>query len=109
MDLRQCEFSPSRYVIAYATATVRSPSRIDVEIRAGGDDTLTLWLNGELLISRHEPRNFRPDTDRAEGTLHEGENTLLVKVCQSSDRWRFGVRITDREGRQIPGLTVVAE
>lgn len=108
VDLRQCEFSPSRYVIAYAATTVRSPSEMDVEIWAGGDDTLTLWLNGEVLISRHEPRTFRPDTDRAEGTLLEGENTILVKVCQSSDRWKFGVRITDREGRQIPGLKVVA-
>ena len=106
VDILQCQFAPSRYAVAYATATVHAPAPMEVQIRAGGDDTLTLWLNGEILIQRHHPRAFRLDQETVTTALQEGENTILVKICQSTLDWRFAAGITDSEGRAIPGLVI---
>ncbi|MCZ6691983.1 MAG: hypothetical protein O7H41_20540 [Planctomycetota bacterium] len=108
-DLRECDFLPSRYVLAYATTTIQSPAEMEVEIRCGSDSAITIWLNGEELkreelIDRGRMKRFRPDQYRMKATLNKGPNTLLVKAAQSRRHWRFAVRITDGDGQAIPGL-----
>lgn len=109
VNLHHCEFSPARYVVAYAATVVRSPRRTKAVIRAGADESLGVWLNGESLFSRPTRRGFRPDEETAEMTLEEGENFLLLKAAQSTLDWRFTVRITDEEGDPIPGLVTTGE
>jgi WD40 repeat protein len=60
----------------------------EVPISLGSDDTLTVWLNGEVLLSRDIYRNAAPDQDQAVLKLRPGKNRLLVKVCNGRGSWQ---------------------
>ena len=102
--------------VAYAAAVVMSEGEREVELRAGADDNLQLWLNGKRVLS--SPSFYqRPRTDRhrVKVRLKAGENTLLAKVCEvklppgppsgGPARWQFGLRVVDEKGRGIPLAT----
>lgn len=98
--------------IAYATAVLISDREREVELRAGADDNLQLWLNGEpILKSVKFYQRARLDRHRIKVRLKAGPNILLAKVCEvklppgppsgSPARWQLGLRIVDEHGRGI--------
>jgi FG-GAP-like repeat/FG-GAP repeat len=55
----------------------------------GSDDTLTVWLNGQKIISDPTYRACAPDQNLATLKLKAGKNQLLIKVCQGDGDWAF--------------------
>ncbi len=53
----------------------------------GGDDTLTVWHNGQLLFSRDSYHGSPVDQERLTLNLKPGKNQLLVKVCNTNGPW----------------------
>lgn len=98
--------------IAYAATAVISDREREVEVRAGADDNLQLWLNGEpILKSINFYQRARLDRHRIKVRLKSGTNTLLAKVCEvklppgppsgGPARWQLGLRIVDENGRGV--------
>ncbi len=46
---------------------------------------LRVWLNGNLVLERKEPRRFQPDSDRFEAELVKGTNRLLIELGNIPD------------------------
>jgi hypothetical protein len=99
--------------VAYARAVLTSPKDQEIEVRAGGDDNLAVWVNGTKVIDHPTYRShLRIDWHRAKVKLKAGQNTILVKVCQCPApkekapgppaKWEFHLRIVDTEGRGVP-------
>jgi hypothetical protein len=91
------------WTCAYAATTVAS----DVARRgflelAGSGDALNVWLNGSDLTP--SAINARYDPLRRSIALRAGENLLVIKSCEDIGAWYFVARITDAEGRDLPGL-----
>jgi hypothetical protein len=98
-------FSPQNFVTAYAAATVVSDAERPVRLLTGSDDTITMWVNGEKVLSKNLLRMVRKDEDRTDVTFKRGENRILIKVGQAGGGWLFYFRIVDPEtGEAIPGL-----
>jgi 4-amino-4-deoxy-L-arabinose transferase-like glycosyltransferase len=96
------------YVCAYAALLVASPSARQAFLEiSGSDDVLLAWLNGRTLTPA--PMMLSDTVKRRAIDLAAGKNVLLVKSCESVGTWYFTARITDVEGRDIPGVTTVAE
>jgi hypothetical protein len=55
----------------------------------GSDDTLTVWLNGQKIISDPSYRACAPDQNQATLKLKAGKNQLLIKVCQGDGGWGY--------------------
>ncbi|MFO0876884.1 MAG: hypothetical protein U0840_05880 [Gemmataceae bacterium] len=98
--------------VAYAHAVLHSPREQVVEVRAGGDDNLAVWVNGKKVIDHPTYRShLRIDWHRARVRLSAGENAVLVKVCQCPapkekapgppNKWEFHLRVVDAEGRGV--------
>jgi hypothetical protein len=83
------------WAVAYAATCVQSPETREVQLRIGSDDDVKVWLNGELVLSRNVDRPATPDQDIVPVTLQEGQNQLLLKVCNRLYSWGFYARITD--------------
>jgi len=109
VNLRDQGFAYPEQACAFALAYVHADVTSPVRVWTGSDDGHTLYLNGELLEKRATNRGFRFDDDFADGEIRSGWNRLLLKVHNSNGNWGFLVRITDREGRAIPGLRWVGE
>ncbi|MBL8798976.1 MAG: hypothetical protein JNM56_34140 [Planctomycetia bacterium] len=94
---------------AYAFAAVESPKEQPVEIRASSNNAVKLFLNGKEVFFREEYHHgVRFDGMIGKGTLKQGRNEIVVKVCQNEQKedwaqtWGFQVRLSDAIGGAIP-------
>ena len=55
----------------------------------GSDDSLQVWLNGQLEVQSKGGRGVAPDQDFATLNLKPGRNQLLVKVCNGTGGFGF--------------------
>jgi len=112
VDLRR-SLAETDDAVAYLAAVIDVDRDLEVELRAGADDNLRVWLNGRPVIdSRDFHQRLRLDKHRARVALSKGRNELLLKVCEiklppgppsgSPPRWQASLRIVDLEGRAAP-------
>ena len=94
---------------------VESPKEQQVQMRAGSNNAVKIWLNGKLIYFREEYHHgMRMDQHTATGTLRAGRNTILIKVCQNeqtdawAQKWDFQLRVCDKLGGAVP-LAVVTD
>jgi hypothetical protein len=97
--------SPSDWVCAYACCEVISPKAVPAQLRLGTNDTATLWLNGRKLLSKNIERSAAPDSDILPVRLKKGENTILIKVCNTELNWGLYLRLTDENAHPLKNLT----
>lgn len=95
---------PDEWAVAYAWTKVISEEAQEVELRTGSDDQMIVWLNGEEVIRYEMPRQAQPDQDIISVTLNQGENQLLVKVCNEEMDWGFYLRFTEPDGKPLKSL-----
>lgn len=89
---------------AYFWAIVVSPDQRDVTIRFDSDDQGTIWLNGKKVFSHHRTSGVYLDRYTIPCTLNQGENTILLKVCNSMQAWGFYFRFTNADGMPFNDL-----
>ena len=99
----------------YAYAAVYSRKEQPVELRAGSNNAVKIFLNGRQIYFRDEYHHgMRMDQHVGRGTLKVGRNEILVKVCQNEQKedwaqlWSFQLRVCDNLGGAIP-LSVKGE
>ncbi len=86
---------------AYAYAEVQSDAEQDVLLKIGSDDSVFVWLNGELVHAWDGNRGWGEDQDTAEAHLKAGTNTVLAKVINGGAQWAVSLRLTDRDGKPL--------
>jgi len=97
-------YSPSQNTVAYAICTVTSPRDQTMDLFAGSDDSIKIWLNGELVWNKRADRGYREDEDHLKVHLKKGVNTILVKVDNGGGPTGFGLRIADPQETLKYGL-----
>ncbi len=98
-------FKPTEWVCAYAYCKIITANSVKAQIRLGTNDMGALWLNGTQVLSQNIERTAVLDDDILPVQLQTGENTLLIKVCNTEGNWGLYLRITDPEGNALPGLS----
>ena len=107
VDLNKA-ISKENGVTGYAWTEFWSDRAQPAELRAGRDNAIKIWLNGELLYE-HGVYHSGADMDQfvGRGTLKQGRNTILVKVLQNEQKedwaqgWGFQLRVCDQAGQAI--------
>ncbi|CAN5177137.1 hypothetical protein BH23VER1_BH23VER1_33940 [soil metagenome] len=101
-------YGPLKGVAAYAATTFVSDRDQPAELRLGCKNAWKVWANGEFLFGRDEyHRGMRIDQYVMPFRLKEGENTVLVKICQDEQEqewtveWQFQLRVCDATGTAI--------
>jgi len=96
--------------IIYAQNFVSSPSDQEVYFRIGTSGSLKFWLNDELLFQEPDERNNGMDTYVFTGKLLSGNNRILIQIGSSEiEQSNFLLRVTDKEGENIEGLSFSTE
>jgi hypothetical protein len=93
----------------YAFAAVNSSQDQPVEIRAGSNNAIKIFLNGRQIYFRDEYHHgMRMDQHIGKGTLKAGRNEIFVKICQNEQTedwaqlWSFQLRVCDDLGGAVP-------
>lgn len=94
--------------VAYAAVEFLADSQRPAEFRLGSVNANKIWLNGELLTANHVYHaGDEIDQYTAHGTLKQGKNVILVKICQNeqtedwAQKWQFQLRVCDDIGTAI--------
>ncbi len=90
---------------AVAVTEIDSAKDEDITLRAGSDDGLKIWVNGEMVFENDVDRGYATDSDVAPAKLKAGKNRLVVMISQRAGGWAFGLRITRPDGT-VPEFTV---
>ena len=94
-------FKPKDWVCTYAFCKIVCPEEQPAQIRLGTNDMGALWFNGEKVLSQNTERTAVLDDDVIPVQFKKGENTILVKVCNTELNWGLYLRITDENGEAI--------
>ena len=79
---------------SYALITLESTTaQPNVTMRAGSDDSIKIWLNGEVVHNNPIDRGAQDYQDRFTVDLKQGDNLLLVKVSERAGGWSMFVGI----------------
>ena len=82
-------------VTAYAFRQIESDKDQYVELGLGSDDSVKVWINGQVVHQSQEPRGVMIDQDKFIVKLNSGRNTCLIKVSQGGGDWGFVIRLVD--------------
>ncbi|MHC4497984.1 MAG: hypothetical protein ACYS21_02585, partial [Planctomycetota bacterium] len=94
--------------VAYLRTRIWSPRNQKVRLEVGSNDGVNVWLNGEVVHSSNVLRPIARDEDKAEVTLREGWNRLMMKITQSGGQWSACARFRTPDGGKLEGLKVQA-
>ena len=79
---------------SYALITLESATaQSDVTMRTGSDDSIKVWLNGEVVHNKPVNRGARDFQEKFTVDLKKGDNLLLVKVSDYQAGWSMFVGI----------------
>ena len=79
---------------SYALITLESTTaQTDVEMRVGSDDSIKVWLNGEVVHNNPINRGANDFQDIFKVNLVAGDNLLLMKVSERDRGWSMFVGI----------------
>ncbi|MBI1310650.1 hypothetical protein GC176_05015 [bacterium] len=97
--------SPYKGAVMYLTTTFDSPATRDVQFRFGTPNAWKIWVNGQYLFGRDEyHRGMAIDQYTVPATLKQGQNVILVKLCQNeqtedwAQRYQLQFRVSDASG-----------
>ncbi|OYT15521.1 MAG: hypothetical protein B7C24_12610, partial [Bacteroidetes bacterium 4572_77] len=88
-------YSSNKGAIAYAYTEIESPNNRNILMTLGSDDGAKVWINGDLIFSKHIKRGATPDEEFLDVKLKKGKNTVLVKVENFDGGWGIFMRVVD--------------
>ncbi len=83
-------------ITAYGLVVLVSDEAKEVQLLAGSDDSIKVWLNGEVVHTNAVNRGRSRWQDEFTVNLKKGDNLLMVKVSDRGGGWgmHFGIRGT---------------
>lgn len=88
--------------VAFGLARIHVDQDTDAVIRAGSDDGIKIWVNGDVVHENDVDRPSALDQDLATARFRSGSNVLLTAVTQHGGGWNFRVRLTRPDGTPLP-------
>jgi hypothetical protein len=81
------------YVYGYAWAQIDMPEETTAMLGIGSDDSVKVWLNGELVHKHWTKRGLTPDEDLVPVTFRKGRNQLVLKIQNGALDWGLSCRV----------------
>jgi hypothetical protein len=84
------------FVVAYAWAQINMAEETQGVLGIGSDDSVKVWLNGQLVHKNLVTRGVIPDNDRVPVTFKKGRNQLVLKILNCGGSWGFACRLLEK-------------
>ena len=91
------------YIVAYLECEQDIP---DVTMTVGSNDQARIYFNGVDIYAYTDARTLELDGDKGRVTLKKGTNIIVFKVLNLQNSWQGAMRLTDKAGGQLKGVTV---
>ncbi len=94
-------------VTSYALYTYKSDKALKATMKTGSDDSIKVWLNGEVVFTNAVNRGRGMWQDEFAIDLKQGDNLLLVKVSERGGGWGMHVGIS--ETPHVPVVDILTD
>ena len=94
-------------VVNYAYTSVMSRAEQEGFLWFGFDEVARAWLNGEVVYSEDQPRDFALADEHIPVILRGGENRLMFKIGNIEGRTEMSAHVVDEDGDRLPGIDFV--
>ena len=84
------------HVTSYALYTYNSAKAQEATMKVGSDDAIKVWVNGEVVHTNAVNRGRSMWQDEFGISLKQGDNLLLVKICEAGGGWGMHVGILEQ-------------
>lgn len=104
------EYETTEWVCTYALCWLKvTGGPKDVVFRVGSNDSIKVFLNGEVVWDHKAERVASVDDDLIPVTLPAGVSTVMLKIGQAGLNWGFYFRISGEDSVTTPeGIEVLA-
>jgi HEAT repeat protein len=92
--------------VAYLRTWINCDSQQQASLEIGSDDGIKVWLNNSIVHANNVARSLTPGSDKANITLKQGWNSLLVKITQNNLPWEFCMRLRKPDGTRLEGIRI---
>ena len=92
--------------LAYAATWIWSDTETQARFSVTTQSAVRAWLNNQSVLEVSRLDDSITDNLQYAITLQKGWNQILVKTAHKTGLWKFGARITQLDGKAIPGLRV---
>jgi len=93
---------PAEVGVTYLYRTLDAPSARVLDVSLGSDDAIKLWLNGEQVLAKNVRRGAKPDQERVQLRVDQGENQLLLKIVNTGGIGGFYFRSLRESPHGLP-------
>lgn len=102
------EYDIADWVCSYALCWVTNDGEPkDVMFRVGSNDSVKVFLNGEVVWNNKAERVASVDDDLVPVALPSGVSTVMLKISQASYSWGLYFRISQLDSTEVPaGISV---
>jgi hypothetical protein len=100
----EATFGSIDHCAAFVRTMIWSPVDQDVQVEAGCDDALRIWVNGKLVYGKYTVHGAAPRQVVVPARFRKGWNELKLKVVDHEGGWAFGCRVRNPNGRKLEGL-----
>jgi len=83
------------HITSYALYTYESDKAQKATMKTGSDDSIKVWLNGEVVFKNAVNRGRSMWQDEFEINLKQGDNFLMVKISEATGGWGMHVGISE--------------
>jgi hypothetical protein len=91
------------YMVTYIECEKETP---DVIMAVASNDQGRIYFNGVDIYAFTEARPLMLDADKGRVTLKKGINAIVFKVTNEQNSWQGAMRLLDKSGAPLKGLTV---
>jgi hypothetical protein len=94
------------YCAGYAvTYLVCETEKTNLVMEVGSAEQAKIILNGQEVYRKTDTPQWEPNRDTVTGIhLKAGANVLVFKLVGQANDWKGSVRITEAQGKPVPGL-----
>ena len=92
-------------ISSYALYTYKSDKAQDVTMKTGSDDSIKVWLNGEVVFTNAVNRGRGMWQDEFGISLKQGDNLIMVKVSERGGGW--GMHVGILEAPYVPVVDIL--
>lgn len=108
LDFNRLLGKATEWSVAYAVCYILSETKQSgLLMEIGSDDQAKVYLNGKEIYRCEHDRTYIADQDEVPNVeLQAGLNVLVFKVVNGTGDWQGSIRLTDKDGNQVKGISV---
>ncbi|MFP6615621.1 MAG: DUF1549 and DUF1553 domain-containing protein [Candidatus Hydrogenedentota bacterium] len=93
-----------KVAVTYLHRTIDVAVPTAVNLSLGSDDSIKVWIDGEVRLSENQGRSAAPDQEKLSIVLQEGQHDILIKIVNYGGDYAYYFKLQEDGGEGLLAL-----